>query len=247
MPMNREESASERIARDEPKRFAHDSKGASATPFTFIYLASQSPRRRQLLDQIGVRHQLLLAGPDEDVEALEAERAGESPLHYVERVTRAKLAAARARRIARDLPAAPILCADTTVALRRRIFGKPRDAADAAATLRLLAGRTHRVITAVAVGEGADEAFAISASSVRFAPIDDLEIERYVASGEPFGKAGAYAIQSGAAVWIERVCGSYSGIMGLPLYETARLLRQAGVGFQGTPRTPAPLHARQGE
>jgi septum formation protein len=194
-----------------------------------------------------VRHELLLAGPDEDVEALEAERAGESPLHYVERVTRAKLTAARARRVARDLPAAPILCADTTVALRRRIFGKPRDAADAAATLRLLAGRTHRVITAVAVGAGAVEAFAISASSVRFAPIDDLEIERYVASGEPFGKAGAYAIQSGAAAWIERVAGSYSGIMGLPLYETARLLRQAGVGFQGTPRTPAPLHARQGE
>ncbi len=215
-----------------------DRQGAPATPFAFIYLASQSPRRRQLLDQIGVRHELLLAGPDEDAEALEAERAGESPLHYVERVTRAKLAAARARRIARGLPPAPILCADTTVALRRRILGKPRDAADAAATLaaagRPHASRDHR-------GRGrrrcADEAFAISASSVRFAAIDEPEIERYVASGEPFGKAGAYAIQSGAAVWIERVAGSYSGIMGLPLYETARLLRQAGVGFQGTPRT----------
>ena len=214
---------------------------------SFVYLASQSPRRRELLAQIGVRHELLLADADEDVEALEAARAGELPIAYVERVTRAKLHAAIARLRARGLAPAPILCADTTVALRRRIFGKPCDAADAAATLRLLAGRTHRVITAVAVGEGADEAFAISASSVRFAPIDDLEIERYVASGEPFGKAGAYAIQSGAAVWIERVSGSYSGIMGLPLYETARLLRQAGVGFQCTPRTPAPLHARQGE
>ena len=237
MPMSRADGAGDRVGDDMAQPAARDRQRAPATPFTFIYLASQSPRRRQLLDQIGVRHELLLAGPDEDVEALEAERAGESPLHYVERVTRAKLAAARARRLARDLPAAPILCADTTVALRRRIFGKPRDAVDAAATLRLLAGRTHRVITAVAVGAGADEAFAISASSVRFAAIDDLDIERYVASGEPFGKAGAYAIQSGAAVWIEHVSGSYSGIMGLPLYETARLLRQAGVGFQGTPRT----------
>ena len=240
-------SEGERVEHEGKPLQGRDRQSAPAPPFAFIYLASQSPRRLQLLDQIGVRHELLLAGPDEDVEALEADRAGESPLHYVERVTRAKLAAARARRVSRDLPAAPILCADTTVALRRRIFGKPRDVADAAATLRLLAGRTHRVITAVAVGGDADEAFAISASSVRFAPIDDLEIERYVASGEPFGKAGAYAIQSGAAAWIERVSGSYSGIMGLPLYETARLLRQAGVGFQGTPRTPAPLHARQGE
>src|SRR4051812_39927013 len=144
MPMTREEGAGERIRHDEPQHAARDPQGAPPTPFTFVYLASQSPRRRQLLDQIGVRHELLLAGPDEDVEALEAERAGESPLHYVERVTRAKLAAARTRRLARGLPAAPILCADTTVALRRRIFGKPRDAADAAATLRLLAGRTHR-------------------------------------------------------------------------------------------------------
>jgi septum formation protein len=129
-------SGGERVEHEGKPLQGRDRQSAPAPPFTFIYLASQSPRRRQLLDQIGVRHELLLAGPDEDVEALEAERAGESPLHYVERVTRAKLAAARARRVARDLPAAPILCADTTVALRRRIFGKPRDAADAAATLR---------------------------------------------------------------------------------------------------------------
>ena len=231
------DGAGERTADDPLRPTGRHPRGAPATKFAFVYLASQSPRRRQLLDQIGVRHELLLPGPEEDAEALEAERSAESPLHYVERVTRAKLAAARARRIARDLPPAPILCADTTVALRRRILGKPADAADAAATLRLLAGRTHRVITAVAVGVDANEAFAISASSVRFAAIDEADIERYVASGEPFGKAGAYAIQSGAAAWIERVAGSYSGIMGLPLYETARLLRHAGVGFQGTPRT----------
>ena len=235
--MSPADGAAERTTHDEIRPVGRDRQGASATPFAFVYLASQSPRRRELLDPIGVRHELLLPGPEEDAEALEAERAGESPLHYVERVTRAKLAAARARWIARGLSPAPILCADTTVALRRRILGKPRDAADAAATLRLLSGRTHRVITAVAVGVDANEAFAISASSVRFAAIDEADIERYVASGEPFGKAGAYAIQSGAAVWIERVAGSYSGIMGLPLYETARLLRHAGVGFQGTPRT----------
>jgi len=201
----------------------------TAAPAAFVYLASQSPRRRGLLDQIGVRHELLVAGDDEDVEALEAPIDGELPLRYVERVTRAKLAAARRRLRARRLAAAPILCADTTVALGRRILGKPRDAADAAATLRLLAGRTHRVITAVAVGADADEVFAISASSVRFAAIDEADIERYVASGEPFGKAGAYAIQSAAAAWIAHIDGSYTGIMGLPLHETATLLRHAGV------------------
>ena len=197
----------------------------------FVYLASQSPRRRELLAQIGVRHELLLAEPGEDAEALEAERAGESPRDYVERVTRAKLAAACRRLAERALPAAPILCADTTVALGARIFGKPRDAADAAATLRLLSGRTHRVITAIAVASGGREWFALCDSSVRVGVLDPLAIEHYVASGEPFGKAGAYAIQSAFAAWIERIEGSYSGIMGLPLYETAQLLRRAGVGF----------------
>ena len=197
----------------------------------FIYLASQSPRRRELLDQLGVRHEPLLAGPDEDVESLEAVRAGELPAAYVDRVTRAKLRAAQRRRRARGLPAAPILCADTTVALGRRILGKPIDAADALATLRLLSGRTHRVITAVALAGARSERIAVSVSSVRFAAIAEAELARYVAGGEPFGKAGAYAIQSGAARWIARIAGSYSGIMGLPLYETAVLLRQAGVQF----------------
>ena len=207
------------------------SDAAVRAPFGFVYLASQSPRRAQLLEQIGVRHEWLLAHAAEDAEALEAERAGELPSVYVERVTRAKLLAARRRLADRALPAAPILCADTTVALGRSTLGKPRDAAHAAEMLGRLAGRTHRVITAVAVASGRAEWFATSTSSVRFAAIDARAIERYVAGGEPFGKAGAYAIQSGAAAWIERIEGSYSGIMGLPLYETAQLLRQAGVGF----------------
>ena len=196
----------------------------------FIYLASQSPQRRLLLEQIGVRFELLLPGADEDAEALESERAGELPADYVERVTLAKLDAARLRLAARDVPNAPILCSDTTVALGRRILGKPADADDAVATLRLLSGQTHRVITAVAVGVGMDHWVAVSTSRVRFAVMPEAAIAAYVASGAPFGKAGAYAIQSGVAAWIEHIEGSYSGIMGLPLFETAQLLRQAGVG-----------------
>ncbi|CAN5846050.1 Maf family protein [soil metagenome] len=200
-------------------------------PSAFIYLASQSPRRRQLLDQLGVRYELLLPRADEDAEALETERPGEMPADYVERVTLAKLHAARARLKASSLPSAPILCSDTTVALGRRILGKPSDAQDAVKTLTLLSGKTHRVITAVALSRGRGESLSVSTSRVHFAPIPAREIERYVAGGEPFGKAGAYAIQSALAGWIERIEGSYSGIMGLPLYETAQLLRQAGVGF----------------
>jgi septum formation protein len=195
----------------------------------FVYLASQSPRRRELLGQIGVRHELLVADDDEDAESLEAEIAGELPLRYVERVTRAKLEAARRRLRDRRLPEAPILCADTTVALGRRILGKPADAADAVRTLSLLSGRTHRVLSAVAVADGPRIRRLVSASHVRFAPLTAQAIEAYVASGEPFGKAGAYAIQSGAAAWIARIDGSYTGIMGLPLHETATLLRWAGV------------------
>ena len=197
----------------------------------FLYLASQSPRRSQLLEQIGVRHELLLPQPHEDAEALEAERAGELPADYCERVTRAKLRAARERLAVLKRVPAPILCSDTTVALGRRILGKPRDAAHAAETLATLSGRTHRVITAVALASGRRSWHAVSVSRVHFAQIPPAEIARYVASGEPFGKAGAYAIQSGIAAWISRIEGSYSGIMGLPLHETARLLRQAGVTF----------------
>ena len=202
-----------------------------STVMDFIYLASQSPRRSQLLTQMGVRHELLLAGPEEDAESLEAENAGESPEAYVVRVTEAKLAAALARMVARGLPAAPILCSDTTVAVDQKILGKPLDADDAFRTLRLLAGRSHRVITAVALGQGERRAQALNVSVVEFAPLSDEQIHQYIASGEPFGKAGAYAIQSQAAAWISRIEGSYSGIMGLPLFETAQMLRQWGVRF----------------
>jgi septum formation protein len=197
------------------------------TSIDFIYLASQSPRRRQLLDQIGVRYELLLPDANEDAEALEATRAGELPADYVRRVTLAKLGAARVRRQRRGLPDAPILCADTTVALGRRSFGKPADTAQAVAMLAALSGRTHRVITAVALASGRRTRCEVKVSHVRFAAIPRADIDAYVASGEPFGKAGAYAIQSDAARWIEHIDGSYSGIMGLPLYETARLLRRA--------------------
>ncbi|MBO9688510.1 MAG: septum formation inhibitor Maf [Mitsuaria chitosanitabida] len=195
----------------------------------FVYLASQSPRRRQLLTQIGIRHELLLPGADEDAEALEAEHAGESPDDYVRRVTEAKLVAALARRERRGLPPAPVLCSDTTVALGGRILGKPEDAAHAAAMLADLSGQDHRVLTAVALGlPGGRVLAAVNVSHVRFAEIGAARLQAYVDSGEPMGKAGAYAIQSQAAAWIERIEGSYSGIMGLPLFETAELLRQAG-------------------
>lgn len=196
---------------------------------TVLYLASQSPRRRQLLAQIGVEPTLLLPGDDEDAEALEALRAGELPAAYVQRVTRAKLQAAVARLKARGLPPAPVLCADTTVALGRRILGKPADAADAAATLAALSGRTHRVLTAVAVHDGRRVHAALNVSRVRFDALPPSVIEAYVAGGEPFGKAGSYAIQGALAGWIAHIDGSHSGIMGLPLFETAQLLRRARV------------------
>jgi septum formation protein len=189
-----------------------------------IYLASQSPRRRQLLHQIGVEHELLLPDEHEDAEALEAVWLGELPADYVQRVTLAKLQAAVERHKRRGLPPMPILCADTTVAIGRSILGKPEDDADAARMLALLSGRTHRVLTAVAVQRGRRRELALNVSKVHFRPLRPREIAAYVASGEPRGKAGSYAIQSAAAAWISRIEGSYSGIMGLPLYETARLL-----------------------
>lgn len=212
---------------------------SSATLHAFVYLASQSPRRAQLLEQLGVPHRPLLAADDEDVEALEAERAGELPLAYVQRVTRAKLAAARARLARRGLTPAPILCADTTVALGRRMLGKPRDHAHAVQMLQSLSGRTHRVLTAVAVapasaaGSASHKAWvATSISRVRFAALPAAALARYVASGEPQGKAGAYAVQGRIAAFIEHIEGSYTGIMGLPLHETAILLRRAGLHLE---------------
>jgi septum formation protein len=194
-----------------------------------LYLASQSPRRRQLLAQIGVAPVLLLPDADEDAEALEAVRPGELPAAYVQRVTAAKLQAAVARHRRRGLPPGAILCADTTVALGRRILGKPADAAEAAATLALLSGRTHRVLTAVALQAGGRRRQALQVSHVRFAPLPPAVVRAYVASGEPFGKAGSYAIQGALAAWVAHISGSHSGIMGLPLHETAQLLQRAGV------------------
>lgn len=194
----------------------------------FIYLASQSPRRRELLNQIGVPHRLLLPDPDEDAEALEALQRGESARAYVQRVTLAKLDAALRRLQRRGEPPALVLAADTTVAWRGRILGKPADAADARRMLGCLSGQQHRVLTAVAVAHGRRRGLRVSESRVRFMPLSAAQIRRYVATGEPMGKAGAYAIQSQAAAWISHISGSYSGIMGLPLHDTAELLRAAG-------------------
>ncbi|MCY4756141.1 Maf family protein [Pelomonas aquatica] len=222
-------SAPKTTSSSAPQGGASGSGRPSAGPF--IYLASQSPRRRQLLQQIGVRHELLLPGADEDAEALEAIHAGDLPESYCARVTAAKLDAALARLAARGLPAAPVLCADTTVAVDDLILGKPEDEADARRILTLLSGRSHRVITAVAVADAMQRAAALNVSRVEFAPLSAAQIGRYVASREPFGKAGAYAIQSQAAAWIVNIAGSYSGIMGLPLFETASLLEKFGFEF----------------
>ncbi len=191
----------------------------------FVYLASQSPRRKQLLEQIGVRYELLLATPDEDAESLEREIPGEAPLTYVKRVTQLKLEAAVKRMQARGLKPAPVLCADTTVALGRVILGKPENEQDAVRILKTLSGQTHRVLTAVAVASGRRRYLSVSVSKVTFASMKLSEIKAYIASGEPFGKAGAYGVQGMAAAFISDIQGSYTGIMGLPLFETAELLK----------------------
>lgn len=201
------------------------------TASPWLYLASQSPRRRQLLDQLGVRHELLLPDPDEDAESLETERPGESPEDYVQRVTLAKWEAAVARRARRAAQGgwleAPILCADTTVALGNEILGKPGDTAHAAEMLARLSGQSHKVLTAVVV----NGQLRLSVSHVQWRALSPDEISRYVASGEPMGKAGAYAIQGRSGAWTQHMDGSYSGIMGLPLFETAELLKPLGWRF----------------
>jgi septum formation protein len=192
----------------------------------FVYLASQSPRRRQLLEQIGVSYELLLATPEEDAESLEVVLPNEAPLTYVKRVTQLKLEAAVQRMKQRGLPNAPVLCADTTVALGRSILGKPENAADALRILKMLSGQTHRVLTAVALASGRKRVSAVSISQVTFAPMTLAEMKNYIATGEPMGKAGAYGVQGAAAAYISQIKGSYTGIMGLPLHETAQLLKQ---------------------
>jgi nucleoside triphosphate pyrophosphatase len=193
-----------------------------------IYLASRSPRRRELLAQIGVKFEPLLfrEGPRQDADTDEAVRPGEQPDEYVRRVTRLKAEAAWQRIVLRrGLQRKPVLSADTTVALAGEVLGKPAGRPDAERILRLLSGTQHRVLTAVTVGFEDHYEMAVSESLVTFGVIDDARIAAYVQSGEPFDKAGAYGIQGRAGAFVERIEGSYTGVMGLPLYETANLLR----------------------
>jgi septum formation protein len=195
-----------------------------------IYLASRSPRRRELLTQIGVRFDLLLfrAAPREDAAVSEAWLPGETPEVYVERVARAKAVFAAGLLAPRHIVARPVLAADTTLDLDGEIVGKPRDEADATAILRRLSGRSHRVLTAIAMARGERVEHRTSISEVRFRQLGADEIRRYVQSGEPMDKAGAYGIQGRAAAFVEEIRGSHSGIVGLPLCETALLLRDFG-------------------
>ncbi len=216
---------------------------------SLIYLASQSPRRQELLTQIGVQVELLLADPSEDAESLEIQLPNEPALVYVKRVTLAKLAAANQRLLTKQLkqklPSAPILCADTTVALmledsKEVILGKPTDHQDAKRILQLLSGKTHQVHTAVAVlgkphMNDDQPKLLVSSSQVTFKSLSNEEIDAYVSTNEPMGKAGAYGIQGIGGCLISTISGSYSGIMGLPLYETSQLMHETGVQFSLRP------------
>ncbi len=215
--------------------------------YPFIYLASQSPRRQELLKQIGIRFELLLPSKEEDAEALESVLPHEAALDYVQRVTRLKVEAAKKRMDQRHVPFAPILCADTTVAIslgsgdkgsheaHEQILGKPQDDEDARHILQLLSGKTHQVHTAVAVLMKKDDQelvrLLVSTSNVTFKALSSSDISAYIASQEHLGKAGAYGIQGLAACFVENIQGSFSGIMGLPLFETAQLLQESDVQF----------------
>ena len=197
-----------------------------------IFLASRSPRRRELLQQIGVRFEPLLfrEGARADSDTDEAAKPGEDPDTYVRRVAGMKAAAAWQRvTMRRGLQRKPVLAADTTVALVNEMLGKPVDRPDAERMLGLLSGTQHRVLTAVAITFEGRVEMVVSESNVTFGPLDAERIAAYVATGEPFDKAGAYAVQGRAASFIERIEGSYTGIMGLPLYETTRLLAKFGI------------------
>lgn len=186
-----------------------------------LFLASKSPRRRQLLEQLGYRFGVL------DVDIPEVPTAGEAALDYSRRVARGKAGAGLMQAVA--TPNAVVLAADTEVVLDGAIFGKPEDDAHALDMLRRLSGRTHEVVTAVYVVDAGREAEAVSVSEVTFATLGEAEIRAYVASGEPRGKAGAYAIQGRAAAYVARLAGSYSGVVGLPLHDTSRLLAEFGI------------------
>lgn len=195
-----------------------------------IYLASRSPRRRELLRQIGVRFELLAfrAAPREDPEVDETVLPGEPPADYVIRVARAKALHGHHLAGKRRQPARLLLSADTTLDLDGEIIGKPRDAMEAVSILQRLSGRSHRVLTAVAVNDGERIAHELNVSTVRFRDLGSEEIRRYAHSGEPLDKAGAYAIQGHAGMFVAEIHGSHSGIVGLPLCETALLLRRCG-------------------
>lgn len=200
-----------------------------------LYLASQSPRRRELLARFGLAFEVL------DIDIPERREPGESPLGYVKRVAHEKAAAG----LQRVDTGATVLAADTEVVLDDEVFGKPRDDADAKAMLRRLSGRTHEVISVVALASDGRVAEAVSVTEVSFAALDDAAITAYVASGEPRGKAGAYAIQGAAEAFVRHLSGSYSGVMGLPLHETARLLREFGITLEN-PRIAAAPSAQRG-
>jgi septum formation protein len=203
--------------------------------YSFIYLASQSPRRQELLKQMGVRYEMLVPSPGEDSESIETPLPHEKARAYVERVTLAKSAAALLRWQKSGLVWAPILCADTTVSLPNHdageILGKPLDATDATRILNLLSGKVHEVLTALAmtIAPTQKPLCLVQVSSVHFARLSQEQIAAYIASGEPFGKAGAYGIQGLGGAFIPSIEGSYSGIMGLPIYETTQLLERAQV------------------
>lgn len=200
---------------------------------TYLYLASQSPRRQELLQQMGIEYKLLIADAYEDVEALETHIPNEPSLIYVRRVTLAKLAASIKRLQSRQLPWAPILCADTTVSIlvggTEEILGKPTNDEDAIRILKLLSGQTHQVHTAIALQKEINSTpqLLISSSKVSFEVLNIDQIHAYLASGEHLGKAGAYGIQGLAACFIKHIEGSFSGIMGLPVFETAQIIQDA--------------------
>ncbi|HUW50358.1 MAG TPA: Maf family protein [Sulfuricella sp.] len=196
-----------------------------------IYLASRSPRRRELLAQIGVGFELLLLREDPariaDVD--ETPLPGENPRDYALRISHAKAESGWLRVQQRRLPHLPVLAADTVVALGERIMGKPANREEAMEMLTALSGRKHEVLTAVAMANGGRIEQKLSVSTVQFGMLTDQAVRRYAMTGEPLDKAGAYAIQGQAAIFIEKIEGSYSGVMGLPLYETAELLAQFGI------------------
>jgi septum formation protein len=193
-----------------------------------IYLASQSPRRRELLKQIGVNFEMLLlrSDPRRNIAVDETSHADESPEKYVRRVSQAKAEAGYAALRFRNLPPFPVLAADTTISLDGQIFGKPDTAEQAAAMLRQLSGREHQVLSAVAIVMDEHVEVAVSTSTVRFATLSEDRIRRYLHTREYTNKAGGYAIQGQAGAFIEHLSGSYSGVMGLPLFETVQLLQR---------------------